>query len=103
LRGDREAGSGRCATRWGEGDESIGVHVQHGDPGGHIFESTVGRVPVEHLAGQSGQFRAGAPGVLGNEAADLGDFRVTEIATAVARSHELSARGTGSLGGAVGG
>ena len=66
------------------------MHPQHGDPRGHVFESRVGLVPVEHPAGQSGQFGAGAPGILGNEAADLGDFRVTELATTVAMSHELS-------------
>ena len=29
---------------------------------------------MEHPAGESGQFRTGAPGILGNEMTDLGDF-----------------------------
>jgi hypothetical protein len=45
---------------------------------------------LQYPAGEAGQFGAGTPGIVANEAADAGDVVVTEIATTVAMTHELS-------------
>jgi hypothetical protein len=54
----RKSGSrpiGSFAAGRGQRDESVVVHPQHGDPGGHVFQSAVGLVPHQCLAGQSRQ------------------------------------------------
>ncbi len=88
--GDSDRCIGRLATRWGKCDESVVLHPQHGDPGGHLFQSTIDLVPCQCPTGQSRQIGASAAGILGNKAVDQCDLIDVEVATTVAMNHELS-------------
>ncbi len=72
------------APRGWQLDEPIGLHAQHSDPAGHLFQRAIGLVPVQRLAGQSEEIGAGARGVLCNQPADEYPLGRGEVSATVA-------------------
>jgi hypothetical protein len=82
----------QLSTRQGLGrgsNQPIILHAQHRDPGRHFFGSAIGLEPLQSLAGHP---RLGATTcrMLGNQAADLGEFFGAEVATGLAVAQEVS-------------